>query len=48
MLRSRSRWIRNYLRPGAGAEIKFLVNIFYSQFGGCYDENKLISIFYLY
>ena len=28
---------------GAGAEIKFLINIFCSQFGGCYDEDKLIS-----
>ena len=33
------------LGPGAGAraEIKFLINIFCSQFGGCYDEDKLIS-----
>ena len=38
-----SRWSRNYLGPGAGAEIKFLINIFCSQFGGCYDEDKLIS-----
>ena len=43
MLRSRSRWSRNYLGPGAGAEIKFLINIFCRQFGGCYDEDKLIS-----
>ena len=28
---------------GAGAEIKFLINIFCSQFGGCYNEDKLIS-----
>ena len=28
--------------PGAGAEIK-LINIFCSQFGGCYDEDKFIS-----
>ena len=41
VLRSRSRWSRNYLGPGA--EIKFLINIFCSQFGGCYDEDKLIS-----
>ena len=27
VLRSRSRWSRNYLGPGAGAEIKFLINI---------------------
>ena len=31
-LRSRSRWSRNYLRPGAGAEIIFLINIYCSQF----------------
>ena len=36
----RSRWSRNYL--GAGAEIKFLINMFCSQFGGCYDEEKRI------
>ena len=29
--------------PGAGAEIKFFINIFCNQFGGCYDEDKLIS-----
>ena len=29
--------------PGAGTEIKFLINMFCSQFGGCYDEDKLIS-----
>ena len=34
VLRSRSR-SQNYLRPGAGAEIIFLINISYSQFGGC-------------
>ena len=34
VLRSRSRWNRNYLRPGAGAEIVFLINIYFSQFGG--------------
>ena len=28
---SRSLWSRNYLRPGAGAEI----NMYCSQFGGC-------------
>ena len=37
--RSQSRSNRNYLRPGAGAgagaEIIFLINISYSQFGGC-------------
>ena len=27
VLRSRSRWSRNYLGPRAGAEIKFLINI---------------------
>ena len=32
VLRSRSR---NYLGPGAGAEIQFLINIFCCQFGGC-------------
>ena len=31
----------HYLGPGAG--IKFLINIFCRQFGGCYDEEKLIS-----
>ena len=30
-------------RAGTEAEIKFLINIFCSQFGGCYDEDKLIS-----
>ena len=44
MLRSRSRWSLNYLRPGAGAgagaEIIFLIIISYSQIGGCYDEEK--------
>ena len=35
-------WSRkNYLGPGA--EIKFLIYMFCSQFGGCYDEDKLIS-----
>ena len=29
----REPWSRNYLRPGAGAEIIFLINIFYPQFG---------------
>ena len=43
MLRRRSLWSQNSLGPGAGAEIKFLINIFCSQFGGCYDEDKLIS-----
>ena len=43
VLRSRSRWSRNYLGPGPGAEIKFLINIFCSQLRGCYDEDKLIS-----
>ena len=45
VLRSRSRRSQNYLGPGAGAgdEIKFLINIFCSQFGECYDEDKLIS-----
>ena len=38
--RSRSRWSQNYWRPGAGAEIIFLINISYSQFGGCQDEEK--------
>ena len=28
---------------GAGAEIKYLINNFCNQFGGCYDEEKLIS-----
>ena len=42
VLWSRSRWSRNYLGPGAGAGIKFVINIFCSQFGGCYDEDKLI------
>ena len=40
VLRSRSRWSRNYLRPGAGAEIIHLINISYSQFGGYYDKKK--------
>ena len=31
----RSRWSQNYLRPGAGAEIIFLLNIYCIQFGGC-------------
>ena len=35
VLQSRSQWIRNYLGPGAGAGIKFLINMFCSQFGGC-------------
>ena len=30
VLRSRSRWSRNYLGPGARAEIKFLINMFCS------------------
>ena len=41
LLRIWSRWSRHYLGPGA--EIKFLINIFCRQFGGCYDEDKLIS-----
>ena len=41
--RSRSWWSRNYLRPGAGAEIVFLINIYCSQFGGCWDEEKTPS-----
>ena len=40
MLRSRNRWSRNDLRPEAGAEIIFLINIYFSQFGGWYDEEK--------
>ena len=28
------------LRPGAGAEIICKINIFFSQFGGCYRMNK--------
>ena len=40
----RSRWSRSYLRPGAGAEIIFIMNtgtgIYYRQFGGCQDEGK--------
>ena len=35
----RSRCSRNYLGRG----IKFLTKIFCSQFGGCYDEEKLFS-----
>ena len=35
VLWSRSRWSQTYLRPGAGAKIIFLINIFCSQFGGC-------------
>ena len=35
VLRSRSRWRRNYLIPEAGAEIISLINIFCRQFGGC-------------
>ena len=35
VLRSRSRWSRNSLRPGAGAEMIFLINIYRIQFGGC-------------
>ena len=31
----RRRWSRNYLRPGAGAEIIFLINVYCRQFGGC-------------
>ena len=31
------------LRPGAGAEIIFIINIFCCQFGGCQVEEKLIS-----
>ena len=38
----RSRWSRNYLGPGAWAEIEFLINMFCSQFGGFYDEDELI------
>ena len=41
--RSRSRWSRNYLRPGAGAEMIFLINIYCSQFGRCKDEENIIS-----
>ena len=37
VLRCRSWWIRNYLRPGAGALM------ICSQFGGCQDEEKPIS-----
>ena len=37
--RSRSRWSRNYLRPGAvtgaGAEMIFLIKMYCSQFGEC-------------
>ena len=29
-LRSRSRWSRNYLRPGAGVDIIFLINIVFT------------------
>ena len=38
----------NYLRPGAGAELIFLINIYCSQFGGCQDEEKppLRQIYY--
>ena len=35
----RSLWSRIYLGPGA--EIKNLIHIFCSPFGGCYDEDKL-------
>ena len=31
------------LRPGAGAEIISIINIFCSQFGGCEDEETLNS-----
>ena len=31
------------MRPGAGAEIIFVINIFCSQFGVCQDEEKQIS-----
>ena len=40
VLRSRSRWSRIYLKPGAGANIIFLINIYCSQFEGCQDEEK--------
>ena len=40
---SRSRWSRNYLRSIAGTEFIFLINIYSSQFGGCQDEDKLVS-----
>ena len=43
VLWSRSQWSQNYLGPGAGDEIKFLIIIFGSQFGGCYNEDKIIS-----
>ena len=46
VLRSRSRWSRNYLRSGAGgggAEIIFLINVYCGQFGGCWDKEKQIS-----
>ena len=40
---SQSLWSRNYLRPGAGAEMIFLINIYCSQFGRCMDEENIIS-----
>ena len=36
-------WVETILRPGAGAEIAFLINIICCQFEGCLDEEKLIS-----
>ena len=38
-----SRWSRNYLRPGAGAENVFSINIYCSQFGVRQNDDKLIS-----
>ena len=46
VLRSRSRWSRNYLRPGAGAGIIFLINISCSQFGGCLDVENPTFLWY--
>ena len=31
------------MRPGAGAEIICLINIYWSQFGGCQDEEQPVS-----
>ena len=46
VLQSPSRRSRNYLGSGAGAEIKFLINILCSQFRGCISTS--ISIVLLF
>ena len=35
-----SRWSWNYVKPGAGAEITFLIKIYCSQFEGCWSWSR--------